>query len=1114
MRTRTVWGLLTALLAFTAVLFGQALDGTLVGNVTDSTGAAVPNATITATNRGTAVKYTTTTSTAGEYRINNIPVGLYNVSASASGMATVTKADVSMELNHTTAVNLSLQPGTVSTVVEVQEAGATIDTSTAQLQTAFDSKQAVDVPLAGISRTLGTSGIYNLSLVGAGVATSGGIGQGTGPSVSGQRPENNTFTVDGVDNDDRYVTGPAMLISNEAVAQFNVLQNQFSAEFGGASGGVFNLVVKSGTNDLHGSVYEYFQNRNLNAMDAQNVHAGQTSLPRFDSNRFGATVGGPIIKNKLFYFGNYEYNPVGQSAQPGQTVCAPTSAGISLLNGMSNLSKTNLGIFEKYVPVAPSSSTDCASANTPNGLPTSVNGVAIPTGALSFASPNFNNDYNAVVAIDWNISDKDQVRGRYIYSNSTGIDFYAALPVFFQPLPAVANSGSISEFHNFSATMENELRVSFRRYTNNIGAGPYQFPGLDAFPNLTFDDFNLQIGPDPNTPSGEIANNLGIQENLTKTVGRHTIKVGYAFEDVILTGTFVQRARGDYDYVNLEQYLLDMSPTGGNNSGVAGERSVGANNGVPFGFLQHSAFVNDDYRIRPNLTLNLGLRYEYVTMPVGSRAQQYSSIADVPGVITFPKPHFSPNDWSPRIGFAYSPGKSGVWSIRGGFARSFDLTYINLNQNASPAYYQTTRDVDPSVSTPNFLANGGLTATLPSGTPSVADARAAVASYTFSNQRPYALTGSLGVQRVFARDYVLEARYVYTKGVHLWNQTRINEVSRVSPTRFLPTYLSMPSASTLAGLTTTLADLESTSHNSLAQYGFPNAITAYHPWGNSRYNGLQLQLNKRYSKNFSYIVAYTWSHNFDDSTATNFSTILSPRRAQDFQNMRAEWASSALDRRQRFTFTPIYDFKPFQNGNWMMRNVVGNWNIAGTYTFQSPEFAVVQSGVDSNLNGDALDRAIVNPAGAANIGSGVTALNAAGQAVGSGGTGDPTTVAYVANNSGARYIVAGLGALSNGGRNTFPLGRTNNFDVALTKRINITERFRFDIGVQAFNLFNHAQFVGGWLNDVTPFFTNGTSRSFLVPSSSSFGAYNQGTPDLGFLPSNARAVQLVAHFVF
>ncbi len=1103
-------GLLAGVLILSVGLFGQATDSTVVGTVTDSTGAAVPNATVTAINKDTDVRFTSQTGVTGEYRLNNIPVGRYDVTATAAGFGTAKVANVTTELNHIGTVNLALPVGTVSTTVEVTEAAALIDTSTAQLQSTFDSKQAIEVPTAGFSaHVVGTSGIYNLSLIGAGVASAGGVGQGVGPSVSGQRPENNSFNIDGVDNDDRYATGPAINVSNEAIAQMNVLQNQFSAEFGGASGGIFNAVVKSGTNAVHGSIYEYFQNRDLNAVDAQNVFNGQRSLPRYDNNRLGATVGGPIIKDKLFYFGNYEYQPLGQAAQPGATVCAPTAAGIAALNGMSSLNKNNLGIFEKYVPTAPTSSTDCASSNTPNGQPTTVNGVVIPTGALSFASPFYNNAYNAVVAIDWNISDKDQVRGRYFYSNSTGIDFSANLPVFFQPSPSIAKAATISEFHNFSPTLENELRISFRRFTNVTPSGNFQFPGLSVFPNLSFDDLNLQLGPDPNAPFGEKANNLQVQENLTKTWGRHTFKAGYSFADVILSGFFIQRSRGDYDYTNLEQYLLDMSPTGGNLSGVAGERSVGTGGAslyFPFGFLQSTAFFNDDFRVRPNLTLNLGVRYEYVTMPVASRGQGLSANLSVPGVITFNTPHFSPNDWSPRIGFAYSPGTSGKWSIRGGASRSFDLTYINLNQNSAPPFYQTTVDVDPSNSTPNFLANGGLTAPKPG--------RAAVASYTFSNQRPYALTGTIGVQRLLGKDYTLEARYVYTKGVHLWNQTRLNKISKVTPTEFIPTYLSMPDAATLAGLTTTLADINALPNNDLAQYGFKQNITGYHPWGNSRYNGLQLQLNKRYSNNFSYIVAYTWSHNFDDSTATNFSTILSPRRAQDFQNLRAEWASSALDRRQRFTFTPIYDFRPFQNSNWFMKNVVGNWNITGTYTYQSPEFATVQSGVDSNLNGDALDRAIVNPAGASNVGSGVIALNSAGQSVGTGGTGDPTTVAYVAQNAGARYIVAGLGARSNGGRNTFPLGHINNVDAALTKRFNVTERFRFDISAQAFNLFNHPQFVGGYTSDVEFFTTSAISRAFLVPSSAAFGQYNQATANIGFFPSNARTMQLVARFTF
>jgi hypothetical protein len=395
---------------------------------------------------------------------------------------------------------------------------------------------------------------------------------------------------------------------------------------------------------------------------------------------------------------------------------------------------------------------------------------------------------------------------------------------------------------------------------------------------------------------------------------------------------------------------------------------------------------------------------------------------------------------------------------------------------------------------------------LSTDTPTVASVRQGVASYTFDQNRPYALTGTLGVQRQFAKDYTLEVRYVYTKGVHLYNQTRLNITTPITSNSNIPTYMSMPSAATLASLSNTLGQLEAIPTNSLAQYGFSNNVVGYHPWGNSRYNGLQTQLNKRYSKNLSMIVAYTWSHAQDDSTATNFSTILSPRRAQDFQNMRAEWADSALDRRHRLTITPVYDFRPFQSHGWLMKNLIGNWNISGTYTVQSPEYATVQSGVDSNLNGDnAGDRAIVNPSGMWNVGSGVTGYNSAGQAQDAG---DASIVAYVANNPKARYILAGSGAYANGGRNTFPLGRVNNFDVALMKRFSFGERFSFDIGAQAFNLLNHSQFVGGSISDVSSFGTANLSRDFLTPTSAKFGQYDQ------VFASNSRALQLVAKFRF
>ena len=405
--------ILVTLSLFSVALFGQATDSNVVGTVTDSTGAAIAGAAVTALNKDTGVRSATVTNSNGEYRFNNLPVGRYDVSATSKGFNTATIAGLELQLNHTTSANLILQVGTVAT---------------AQIQTTYDSRNS-DLALAGSSKTINGAGIYNLSLLGAGVASSGGIGQGTGPSVAGQRPENNTFAIDGGGNNDSYSTGPQVYVSNEAVAQMTVAQNQFSAEFGGASGGVFNVIVKSGTNTIHGAIFEYMQNRKLNAVDYSQVVAGNRSNPRYDFNRLGAGIGGPIIKDKLFYYGNFEYAPLGQASVPGQPVDAPTAAGISALNAMSGLSKTNLGVFEKYVPVATS-----VDATNPS---TTVKGVNIPLGALTFASPNYNNSYHAIVAIDYNMSVKDQIRGRYIYDKSVGLDPNANLPVFFQPNPAV-----------------------------------------------------------------------------------------------------------------------------------------------------------------------------------------------------------------------------------------------------------------------------------------------------------------------------------------------------------------------------------------------------------------------------------------------------------------------------------------------------------------------------------------------------------------------------------------------------------------------------------------------------------------------------------------------------
>jgi Carboxypeptidase regulatory-like domain/TonB dependent receptor len=1088
------WWLLCVfcLLISTAPLFAQANSGDLTGTVFDTSGAAIPNATVVALDDSTGVRTTAQTNAGGVYRFTNLPAGRYTLTASAAGFTTDTLKNVDVILNNTITANLTLAIGSVGTTVEVSASAVSIDTTTAQLQTTFSTKEIFELPTT--SNNSG-SGVYNLALLGAGVSTSGGVGQGFGPAISGQRPDNNSFFLDGQSNNSYYNPAPMTGVPTDAIAEFTLLQNQFAPEFGGGSGGIFNALIKSGTNQIHGSMYEYLQNRNLNAENSQDALAGYTSNPRFDNNRLGANIGGPIIRNKLFYFGDFEYNPVGFSSVPGSALFAPTAAGYSQLASLPGISATNLSQLQKYIPAAPAN--DQASIT--------VQGAQIPIGSISFSNPAFTNAYNALVSLDYNMSDKDQLRGRWIYNKVSSIAT-AEVPAFNATAPNNNYMYTLSEFHNFTPTLQNEFRISFSRNVNAIPSTALKFPGLDAYPVITIDDLN-SVTWGPVGPSGSTQELFQTTDNVSKVWGKHTLKFGGSFIDMIATNYFIQRVTGNYEYSSLNLYLTDAAPD------VLGERSAGATS-YPVGFLQWAGYVNDDYKILPNLTINLGLRYEYVTAPVASRYQEFSSPASVPGLLTVGKPSYDPTNFMPKIGFAYSPGKEGNWAIRGGFSQAYDLTYSNLTSNSAPPYFQQTNDC-PGVNCAQtgFLAHGGLPGT---GVPlptTQAGALAVLSSYTYGGKRPYGLTWTLGVQHVFWHNYTFEARYVGTRGVHLWNQTRQNIFARVSPSNYIPTFLSMPSVSTFASLTKTLANVQSyivpggtpdNPSNDLAIYGSNANIVGYAPQATSTYHGLALQLNRRYSNGLGFIGAYTWSHLLDDATATNFSTYLSPRRAQDFQNLKADWSSSALDRRQRFTFTPFYDFRPFQDGNWLMKNIVGNWNISGTYTYESPEYATVQSNVDSNLNGDSAgDRVIVNPAGAANVGSDVTGYNALGQVAASSGS----IVAYVANNPNARYIVAGSGALANGGRNTFPLHPINNIDLSVKKRFNFTERWAFDVGAQMFNIFNHPQWTGGSVDDVgVNSFT--AARNDLVPSDPLFGRFDQ------FYSSNSRVVQLFAHITF
>jgi Carboxypeptidase regulatory-like domain/TonB dependent receptor len=1108
-RSTVVWLSVFAVvlgLAVSSHVAAQVISGDLVGTILDKTGAVVPGSRVEATKNDTGVKYETKSNETGEYRFGNLPIGVYTVTASNENFATTTINGFTIQLNKTSSLQITLEVKGAVTSIEVSGTAAALDTTTSQLQSTFDAKDISDNAIAATGGN--RSGVLNLSLLAGGVATSGGVGVGSGPSVGGQRPRNNNFTIEGVDNNNKGVTGPLVTVPNDAVAEFSLLQNQFSPEFGHSSGGQFNTVVKSGTNSFHGLAYVYNQNRNYDAFDSINAVGGLTSNPRFDNNRFGGQIGGPVIKNKLFFFVNYEQEPLGQAGTAG-AVCSPTAAGMATISATPGLSATNLAIFNKYVAAGTTPNPDCA--------PIDWFGGTVPTAGLAVLAPSFTNYRFVTTSMDYDLSSKDQIRGRYIYNSNVGIDNSAALPAFFLPQPNKFHLVTINEYHTFSPTLTNEFRVGFNRFTQNFDGGNFAYPGLDVFPNITVNDLNfLNIGPDGNAPQGAIQNTYQVAEAITWTKSAHTLKFGIEGRKLIAPQTFTQRVRGDYEYNNLQGYLQDIVP----------DSFVERSNGDAIYYGDQSAmylYANDNWRIRKNLTLNLGLRYEYTTIPFTQRAQSLNAAASVPGLINFQSPQAAKNNYGPRIGFAYSPGDSGKTSIRGGAGIAYDVLFDNLGLLSLPPQLSSTIDCFPAGNfncAAPFLANGGILPG-PGGIvtfPDIATQRASTAAFVPVDQKsPKSIDWTLGVQHTFLNDFTVEVRYVGTRGIHLPAQIQLNKQSIVTGDNFLPTYTAAPTQSTLDASPLDLATLQAESPvvPAFDAAGFNGSnITSYQPWASSTYHGLATTLNKRFSHGFQMVGAYTYSHLIDDATAEVFSTVLAPRRAQDGLNLSADRANSILDHRHRFTFSIVYDEPFFKNSNFFLRNTLGNWEVAPIYTYQSGQWVTSQSAIDANLNGDSAgDRTIFNPSGVSGTGSGVIPLCNSTVVTCPGSVADAHSdpagvVGYLATNPSAQYIEAGYGARANVGRNTLQLDPTNNFDLTALKRISINERFKVEFRASASNVLNHAQYIGGFLNDVGAIGFTGTERNMLLPQN---GAFN--TPSAVF-SSNPRALTLSLKIFF
>ena len=851
--------------------------------------------------------------------------------------------------------------------------GTTLDTTTTNLTTTFSTEELQVLPTA----TVGL-GVLNTSLLSPNVASSGGVGIGEGPSVGGQRPRNNNFTIEGIDNNDKGTTGHLLYVPNDAVSQFTLITNQFSPEFGHSSGGQFNTNVISGTNHIHGRLYEYFDNRNLNAESG--IAGGKITNPRYDFNRYGGQLGAPILRDKLFAFANFERQTTGQNISGFN--CVPTPAGIQTLSSLKyGFNATNLQQYLKYTPtpnylggaqVTDVNDNACfnqtsgpqyltvysdTAPNAATGEFGTLNPVQIPLGNQLTNAPVFDNFDALTTSGDYTISGKDSLRLRYLY-NTDGQTNYgqlsgvSILPSFYLVLPHKYHLAAISEFHNFTPNLTNEARLGYNRYQTVDPSGPATYPGLDAFPNLTFDDLGfLDYGPDPNAPQSTVQNLYQFTDNISWTKGTHTIMFGFDGRKFIAPQTFTQRVRGDYEWVNLGEYLHDLAPT------TQGQRSTG--DFVYYGDQTALyGYGNDTWRVTPTFTLNYGLRYEFTSVPVGERAQSLNSAASVPGLISFNAPQPAYRNFAPRFGINYAPDAK--TSIRAGFGVAYDVIFDNLGLLSFPPQYSSTNAVgdnnlnytgklNANFGDPNFLANGGLppgngglasfckTGTGPTAgkpcVPDLAAQRAATAAYVPDQVTPYAETWNLQVQRTLTNNTVLTVTYLGTRGIHLETQVQLNKQPKVTPANQLMTFMgsSAPSCTKVGASTSCTAS----SAANVSTYGqvnalsnvvpayaannFTSTITAYMPYSQSNYNGLSANLSRRLTNGMQYDISYTWSKTMDDATAEVNATSLTPRRAQDSQCISCDYSRSALDRTHRLTVNPCTTCPTSEHSNYLLR---------------------------------------------------------------------------------------------------------------------------------------------------------------------------------------------------
>ena len=1066
-------------LALCASLHAQ-ITGEMRGIVVDASGGAIPAARISLKSVETGQIREQAVNAQGEFAFNLLQVGTYEVTAAAAGFVkTVTTAPV--RTGETATVTLKMEVGQVSSTVEVSGAVQQLDTENSQIQNSVSGQAVQEIPVARDPNAFAllSPGVAPVS------ANNPYLGSGSFNS-NGGRGRGNNITVDGITATDVSVTGtggPLGPLNFASIKEVKVITNNFDAEYGRNSSSQVLYITKNGTNDLHGEFYEYFENDKLNARSFFD-QTGKASILR--NNSYGFEVGGPVYipklyngRNRLFWHVDYEGDKTRGAGQ-AQSASVPTPAQLA-----SVTNPTSLSLIKQY------------------SLPSS------PTGQLQASAPNSLNAYEVSYRVDVIVTHADTLWGRYgIYDSqqsSSGLTFINSnLPGFGAGSTNHPRQATLSETHLFGASAVNEFRFGFGQ---SKPAFPIQTP-YPLGPQLTFNDGSVtSIGVSNILPQGREQRTYQYTDNFTFTRGTHNFKIGGEYYALDADSYFDSNIRSSFTFNTFSDFAAGIPATYTQNFGNSVRSNVVHN---AFGFAQ------DDWKVMPSLTLNLGVRYEWAGGPTESNGRisnldldnktAFGAAGAGPlGLLVTGKPSFnSNNNWAPRVGFAYSPGNDGKTVIRGGYGIAYDFIYLNpiTNQRFLPPFIYAA-----SLSGASAFTGGNSYANLLAGTATIQQQTTAAVgtlSTTLRNfgsispaiaqnlKNPQVQQWNLGVERQFV-GLVFKATYVGTKGTYLTRTRPINLIGNP-----------VPAATSLADETARVNQFKTafsglsggaTSYSDRFDPRY-NTVGYLESSANSDYHALQIEVQKRVTKGLFLNVAYTWSKSIDDnSDALNVLVNDTPGQQNPLNN-RDNRGPSQFDLRHTLVVSHNYTLPFFKNSsNPFLKQVLGGWSFAGISSYRSGFPVNIFSGprlglTDSiaPLGGSAVDRPNVvgtlsnfNPQPAGSPGNpaslGTTMVN-----------GVPIS-AYAAGLGLSQPLLGNFGTL---GRNVLRLNGQTNFDWDVYKNFPVKEKINFQVRGEFYNIFNQVAFQGMTSSTIT---------------SVNFGVYNS-------LSQNPRLIQVAIRAVF